>query len=168
MDTHKLIGGAWLAERYCLKLVNPLAVQSRIGGRRRTELVEGVAIETFVEAMQPAPKVRGHLTFHLKHEVPHLELLSRLFEQLDPAELMDWIKKEPTGQYALKAGCLCEWLTSRELERTAVICGTYVNVLDERKLVAASPGKAAANRRWRVRDNLPGTAAFCPIVREMR
>lgn len=49
-----------------------------------------------------------------------------------------------------------------------MIGGSYVNVLDDRKLVAASPGKAATNRRWRVRDNLPGTAAFCPIVRKTR
>lgn len=168
MEAHNLIGGAWLAERYGLKLVNPLAVQSRIGGRRRSELMEGVAIETFVETMRPAPNLRGHLTFHLKHEVLHLELLNRLFEQLDPAELMDWIEKEPTGQYARRAGFLYEWLTGRELERTAVIGGSYVNVLDDRKLVAASPGKSAANRRWRVRDNLPGTAAFCPIVRKTR
>lgn len=162
METRNLIGGAWLAERYGLKLVNPLAVQSRIGGRRRTELVEGVAIETFVETMRPAPDLRGHLTFHLKHEVLHLELLNRLFEQLDPAELLDWIEKEPTGQYARKAGFLYEWLTGCELARTAMIGGSYVNVLDDRKLVAASPGKAATNRRWRVRDNLPGTAAFFP------
>lgn len=168
METHNLIGGAWLAARYGLKLVTPLAVQSRIGGRRRTELVEGVAIETFVETMRPAPNVRGHLTFHLKHEVLHLELLSRLFEQLDPAELVDWIQQEPTGQYARKAGFLYEWLTGRELERTAAIGGSYVDVLDDRKLVAASPGKSATNRRWRVRDNLPGTAAFCPIVRKTK
>lgn len=61
MGTHNLIGGAWLATRYGLKLVTPLAVQSRIGGRRRSELVEGVAIETYVETMRPAPNVRGHL-----------------------------------------------------------------------------------------------------------
>ena len=67
MDSHNLIGGAWLAERYGLKLVNPLAVQSRIGGRRRTELVEGVAMETFVETMRPAPDLRGH---HKRRRIP--------------------------------------------------------------------------------------------------
>jgi len=36
METLNLIGGAWLAGRYGLNLVTPLAVQSRIGGRRRT------------------------------------------------------------------------------------------------------------------------------------
>ena len=168
METHNLIGGAWLAERYGLKLVTPLPVQSSVGGRRKTELVDGVAIETFVETMRPAANLRGHLTFHLKHEVLHLELLSRLFEQLDPGELVGWIQQEPSGQYARRAGFLYEWLTGRELERTAVIGGPYVNVLDDRKLVAASPSQSVKNRRWRVRDNLPGTAAFCPIVRKTR
>ena len=168
METLNLIGGAWLAARYGFNLVTPLAVQSRIGGRRRTELVDGVAIETFVEAMRPASSLRGHLTFHLKHEVLHLELLSRLFEQLDQAELVDWIQQEPSGQYARKAGFLYEWLTGRELEITAAIGGAYVDVLDDRKLVAASPNKSVPNRRWRVRDNLPGTAAFCPIVRKTK
>ena len=168
MEANNLIGGAWLAARYGLQLVIPLAVQSRIGGRRRTELVEGVAIETVVEAMRPAASVRGHLTFHLKHEVLHLELLSRLFEQLDAAELVGWIQQEPTGQYARRAGFLYEWLTGRELELKTAIGGAYVDVVNDRKLVAASPGKSTAIRRWRVRDNLPGTAAFCPIVRKTR
>jgi hypothetical protein len=44
METLNLIGGAWLAGRYGLNLVTPLAVRSRIGGRRKTELVDGVAI----------------------------------------------------------------------------------------------------------------------------
>lgn len=168
METLNLIGGAWLAGRYDFNLVTPLAVQSRIGGRRRTELVDGVAFETFVEAMRPASSLRGHLTFHLKHEVLHLELLSRLFEQLDQTELVDWIQQEPSGQYARKAGFLYEWLTGRELEITAAIGGAYVDVLDDRKLVAASPNESTANRRWRVRDNLPGTASFCPIVRKTK
>lgn len=43
-----------------------------------------------------------------------------------------------------------------------------MDVVDERKQVAASPSKSVPNRRWRVRDNLPGTAAFCPIVRKTR
>ena len=33
------------------------------------------------QSMRPSANLRGHLTFHLKHEVPHLEMLSRLFER---------------------------------------------------------------------------------------
>ena len=168
MEALDPIGAAWLVVRYGIDLVMPLAVQSRIGGRRKTELTNGIGAETFVESMRPSANLRGHLTFHLKHEVPHLEMLSRLFERVDPDELVAWIEDEPSGQYARKAGFLYEWLTGRQLNVAIAMAGPYVNVLDERKLVAASPDRSLANRRWRVRDNLPGSPAFCPMVRKTR
>lgn len=82
MDTQHLVGGAWLLARYGIETVVPLPVQSRIGGRRTTRVLEGITTETFVESMRPAANLRGHLTFHLKHEVLHLELLSRLFARI--------------------------------------------------------------------------------------
>ena len=168
MEAPDPIGAAWLVVRHCIDLVMPLAVQSRIGGRRNTELTNGIWVETFVESMRPSANLRGHLTFQLKHEVPHLEMLSRLFERVDSDELVAWIEDEPSGQYARKAGFLYEWLRGRQLNVAIAMAGSYVEVLDERKLVAASPGRSVPNRRWRVRDNLPGSPAFCPMVRKMR
>jgi hypothetical protein len=149
-----------------MDLVMPLAVSSSVGGRRTTELADGIKTETFVEAMRPSANLRGHLTFHLKHEVLHLELLSRLFDRIDAVELVAWIDDEPSGQYARRIGFLYEWLTGRQLAVNASMAGPYVDVLNERKLVAASPDRSVPNRRWRVRDNLPGTPAFCPLVRK--
>jgi hypothetical protein len=166
METRNAVGGAWLVARYGIELVMPLAVQSRIAGRRTSQLADGIRTETFVEGMRPSATLRGHLTFHLKHEVPHLEMLSRLFGRLDTAELVAWINDEPSGQYARRAGFLYEWLTGERLAVQAATAGPYVDVLDDRKLVTASPGQSVFNRRWRVRDNLPGSPAFCPIVRK--
>ena len=87
MKVHNLIGGAWLAAHTGVELVMPLAVQSRIGGRRSTHVAAGMTTETYVESMRPSDDLRGHLTFHFKHEVLHLELLSRVFNQIDPQEL---------------------------------------------------------------------------------
>lgn len=165
MNPSQLIGGAWLVAHYDLKLVMPLSVLSRIGGRRSTQVVDGVTTETFVEAMRPDANLRGHVTFHLKHEVPHLELLARLFAMVDPKELANWVQDEPSGQYAKRAGFLFEWFTGRELPLDVEVAGGYVDVIDPQKLVVASPNRAVPNRRWRVRDNLPGTPAFCPMVR---
>lgn len=166
MKTKDLVGGAWLAAHYDIKLVMPLTVFSRIGGRRATQVVEGIMTETFVESMRPGATLHGHLTFHLKHEVPHLELLSRLFAKIEPQELEDWIANEPSGQYARRAGFLFEVLTGRELDIGTKIAGGYIDAIDGQRLVAASPGKSVPNRRWRVRDNLPGTRAFCPVIRK--
>lgn len=167
-DFNDWIGGAWLAARYGLTplLVMPLTMASRIGGRRSTRVAEGVTTETYVEAMRPQATLRGHLTFHLKHEPLHPELLSRVFDKIDPCELASWVADEPTGQYARRAGFLYEFLTGRELPIRCEIGGGYVDAIDDRHLVAASRDKAVANRRWRVRDNLPGTRAFCPVMRK--
>ena len=166
METLNAIGGAWLVARYGIELVLPLTVQSRIGGRRASQLADGIRTEIFVESMRPSATLRGHLTFHLKHEIPHLEMLSRLFERIDTTELLAWIHDEPSGQYARKTGFLYEWLTGHQLQVQAPIAGPYVDVLDDRKLVAASPDQSVPNRRWRVRDNLPGSPVFCPMVRK--
>lgn len=160
------VGGAWLAASYGLSLVQPLPVLSRIGGRRSTQIADGIATETYVEAMRPAANVRGHLTFHLKHEVPHLELLIRLFDKLDPQTLAAWVSAEPTGQYARRTGFLYEFLTGRFLAPSVEIGGPYVHAIDPGKVVVASKEHEVLNRRWRVRDNLPGTRAFCPFVRK--
>jgi hypothetical protein len=73
------IGGAWLARQYAVDVVMPLAVASRIAGRRATHVGQMTTTEHHAEAMRPDATLRGHLTFHLKHEVPHFELLSRVF-----------------------------------------------------------------------------------------
>jgi len=161
-----LIGGSWLAQRFGLNLVLPLATVSRIGTRRATQAVDGRTTETYVEAMRPDPSLRGHLTFHLKHEAPHFELLSRLFAACGPDPLVAWFREEPTGQYVRRAGFLYEWFTATRLPLDPATPGGYVDALDDKKIVAASREKAVPSRRWRVRDNMPGTPAFCPLVRK--
>lgn len=161
-----LIGGGWLAQRYGLKLAQQLTTLSQIGSRRATQVQDGYARETFVEAMRPGASLREHLLFHLKHEVPHLELLARLFATCGPAEMAAWYRAEPSGQYARRACFLYEWLTGTRLPVDGVAQGGYVDALDGTRVVVATPEKAVLSRRWRVRDNLPGTPAFCPMVRK--
>ncbi|MDH0342065.1 Fic family protein [Chromobacterium haemolyticum] len=102
------------------------------------------------------------MTFALKREGVHLEFLARLFAAVPPAELEHWIDSEPTGQYARRAGFFYEWLTGNRLNFGGVGVGNYVDALDENLyLTATAPDN---NQRWRVRDNLPGTRDFCPLV----
>lgn len=53
METQKAVGGAWLVARYGIVLVMPLAVQSRIGGRRTSLLADGIQTETLWKACGP-------------------------------------------------------------------------------------------------------------------
>lgn len=158
------IGGAWLLREFGLQLVQPLVVESEIGPRRQTVHHPSHRREVQQENMRPAATLPGHLTFMLKHEGVHLELLARLFDRIDPHQLAEWVDSEPNGQYARRAGFLYEWLTGRELDvHSEMIGGGYVQAIDPDEQLAATNSVNVA--RWRVRDNMPGTSAFCPTIR---
>lgn len=158
------VGAAWLAQAYGVLPLGQLPVMSQMGGRRATQVNEGFRLETYTEPMRPAPEPAAHLQFHLRHEVPHLEFLARLFERTGPNFVQAWISAEPTGQYARRAAFLYEWLTGDILEVPERLGGNYVDAIDEAKVVAATSHRAVKMQRWRVNDNLPGTREFCPIV----
>lgn len=114
-DVEDPVGGAWLARQFGLSLVMPLAIASRIAGRRATHVGRPTTTESYVEAMRPDATLRGHLTFHLKHEIPHFELLSRVFARCDAGEIAAWVTDEPTGQYARRTAFLYEFFTGQHL-----------------------------------------------------
>ncbi|WP_308217608.1 hypothetical protein [Paenalcaligenes niemegkensis] len=91
------IGAAWLAQAYELFPIGRMPVHSQIGGRRATQIRDGDRLETYQAAMRPSLKPAAYLQFHLRHEVPHLEFLSRLFAKTGPAFVQAWIDAEPTG-----------------------------------------------------------------------
>ena len=158
------IGALWLAQVYPCFPIGRLAVQSQIGGRRATNTYEHYRLETYPEAMRPLADFAAHLQFHLRHEIPNLEFLSRLFHQTGPTFVQNWIDAEPTGLYARRAAFLYEWLTEDTLQVPDRLGGNYVDVIDDTKLVAASANQVKKISRWRINDNLPGTRYFCPMV----
>jgi hypothetical protein len=158
------IGGAWLAREYGLELVQPLFVLSEIGSRRQTVHHRDYRREIYQEVMRPNATVPAHLTFMLKHEGVHLEMLARLFECVDPEQLAAWVRTEPNGRYARRAGFLYEWVTRKDLPiENGVTGGNYVEALDADEMLISPKGVPVG--RWRVRDNMPGTPDFCPTVR---
>ncbi len=158
------IGATWLAQTYQIIPTDRLPVQSQIGGRRATQISDGDKLETYPEAMRPAAEPAAHLQFHLRHEVPHLEFLSRLFAKTGASFVQAWVDAEPTGQYARRAAFLYEWLTEDTLRVPKRMGGNYVDAIDDAKLVAASANRLVKAPRWRINDNLPGTRHFCPTV----
>lgn len=138
-------GWRWLAERYGAEPVQPLPAVSGLPSSGR-----------------PAPDLQGQLTFAFKHERLHLELLARLLARIEPVELEEWIRREPTGQYARRAGFFFEWLTGRALAVPDTAAGNYVDAIDAGAYLTST--SFIAVKRWRVRNNLPGTRLFCPVV----
>lgn len=156
------IGYQWLAERYGVSPVQAFRTLSAIAKTRSTVRENGCIYEHYQPGAKPADTLEGHLAFALKHERLHLEFLARLFEVIPASDLEAWIAAEPTGQYARRAGFFYEYLTSRQLAFAGVTAGNYVTALDADAYMTAS--QPSNNPRWRVRDNLPGTHDYCPLV----
>ncbi|WP_229722775.1 Fic family protein [Xylophilus rhododendri] len=151
-----------MAEQYAIDAVQAFRTDSAIGRSRTTLRENGYVHEQYPPATRPAASLAGHLTFALKHEGVHLEFLARLFDAAPAVELEAWIAAEPTGQYARRAGFFYEYLTGRVLDFAGVAAGNYVSALDEERYLTSS--RSTNNQRWRVRDNLPGSRDFCPVV----
>lgn len=156
------IGYQWLVAHYGISPVQAFRTDSALANTRSTVREDGYVHEYYPSAAKPADTLAGHLTFALKHEGIHLEFLARLFDIIPVVELEDWISGEATGQYARRAGFFYEYLTGRQLAFPGVVAGNYVTALDEDSYLTAS--RPVNNPRWRVRDNLPGSRDYCPLV----
>ncbi len=156
------IGYRWLIDHYGLTVTQALRVETVIGPSRAVVRDGATELRTVQEGLRPEATIAGHLGFALKHEGVHLEALSRLFATAPAIEIADWIRREPTGQYARRTGFLYERLTAQSLDVPDTTRGNYVEAVDSgRELTAATP---INNARWRVRDNLLGDANFSPQV----
>ena len=156
------IGYRWLIERHSLSVTQARPIETAVGSMRSRVREGGTELRTVLEQLRPPPTLVGNLTFALKHEGVHLETLSRLFAVAPVAELEEWIRAEPTGQYTRRAGYFYEWLTGRRLDVPDTGRGNYIDAVDpERELTIQRPSN---NSRWRVRQNQLGSAAFCPQV----
>ncbi|MCU1718682.1 Fic family protein [Pseudomonas sp. 5P_3.1_Bac2] len=157
------VGFQALAQRYAIDLAQPLRVTSRIGSTRVSRESEGFVENKYPASYQPADDFAGHFEFGLKYEELHLEFFARLFAATGPAPLEAWCRQAPFGQYARRAGFFYEWLTGQSLDVPDVSNGGYVAAINaQRYLSRVAPLR---NKRWRINDNLPGSAAFCPLVR---
>ena len=132
---------------------------SAIGGRHRA--VDTGAWRLYSPRYQPRPTLEGHLTFALKYEGLDLAVLKRLFLAVSPADVEAIVRARPTGSYARRIWFLYEWLTRRTLDVSSAEMGTYVLALDPTQQWGTDGQNSP---RHRVRNNLPGTPAFCPLV----
>jgi hypothetical protein len=109
----------------------------------------------------PHPTLEGHLTFALKYEGLDLAVLKRLLQTIGPQPIEAMVRAKPTGSYARRIWFLYEWLLGQKLDLRDATSGGYVPAVDPEQQWATE-GKNSA--RHRVRNNLPGTPEFCPLV----
>jgi len=152
------IGYAALIAVHELKVPLPRTL-SAIGEKHKTIKQDGWNIYSPRHA--PEPTLEGHLTFALKQEGIDLAVMKRLFEVVSQADIKVVITAKPKGSYARRIWFLYEWLMDKELDLPDLKRLTYVNVLNPKQQFAV---KGTPSKRHLVRNNLPGTKSFCPLV----
>jgi len=157
----KPVGYAALIDRYGLQLPLP---------RRLTAIAERHKPASTNEWQLLSPRhapedsLFGHLGLALKWEGVDLGVLAALFKVIDDREVAAIVRSEPTGAYARRIWYLHEWLTGRQLDLPSPGKVRAVPIVDADIQFAIHDGIPSS--RHKVVDNLPGTRAFCPMVRK--
>ncbi len=116
----------------------------------------------FTPRHKPEDTLQGHLTFALKYEGIDLAVLKALFDKLNPDGIVDIVRSEPTGAYSRRIWFLYEWLTDTTLQLEDAVQGNFVPLINDKLQYAAAPRDS---KRHRIRNDLPGTREFCPLIR---
>ncbi|MCR9061539.1 MAG: Fic family protein [Rhodobacteraceae bacterium] len=160
-EVTRLAGWAALVHTLDVKapVRNPACISKRYvrGNRRR----EGIW-EVYDKRYQPDDTLDGHLGFALRHEPIDLLVLKRILDALPEQDLIDFIQRTPTGAVTRRVWFFYETLAGKRLDIDDAPTVTAVEALDP---VAYFTGPASLSLRHRVRNNLLGTGAFCPVIR---
>lgn len=151
-------GYAALIDAYSLRVPHPRTL-SAIASHHRTRNEGGWRMLTPRHA--PPSTLEGHLTFALKYEGLDLAILKRLFEATGAGAIETVVRATPMGRYARRTWFLYEWLIGTRLDLPDVKRGEYTLAVDPTMQWAVTGENSP---RHRVRNNLPGTAGFCPMV----
>lgn len=149
-----------IIEKETLKRVtlpNQLAIITEKHQRYNTE-----QWQVFTKRHKPNDDLTGHIAFALKYEGIDLYILKLLFQYTGEELVKNMIRKEPTGQYTRRIWFLYEWLMGVKLDVPYLKTGTYVEIVNPKLQYSGSPVNFT---RHRIKNNLPGTPEFCPMIR---
>lgn len=118
--------------------------------------------QVFTPRHLPQDTLYGHLVFAIKYEGINLLFFKKLFTTVGNLPIEEMIRKEPKGIYSRKIWFLYEWLLQTKLEIPDLKEKSYVPLLDEDLQYASN--FSINSSRHRIRNNLPGTVNFCPLI----
>ena len=81
---------------------------------------------------------------------------------IDELVIEELVRNEPLSQFSRRIWFLYEWLMQKTLNLPNLKEGNYVSLLDGN--LQYTIGKGDNSQRHRIRNNLPGTLNFCPLV----
>ncbi len=121
--------------------------------------------QVFTIRHKPGNDLQSHIVFGLKYEGIDLQILKEIFKLIGAKTLTQIIMDKPTGQYTRRIWFLYEWIFDKSLDIPDLTRGTYVTIIDDNQQYCVI-GKNST--RHRVRNNLPGTPEFCPLIRKTK
>lgn len=140
-----------------LPLPNQLAIVTDKHQRYNTE-----QWQVFTKRHKPNEDITSHISFALKYEGVDLFILKRVFQFIGAEIVEKMIIKEPTSQYSRRVWFLYEWLIGEKLDIPNLKTGNYVEIINPK---IQYPGPSINSTRHRIKNNLPGTPEFCPLIR---
>lgn len=154
-------GYAWLIDRYELGVPLPPRIAGIATVNRTVDTPDWLLLPP---RYAPEPTLADQLTFAVKWEGVDLGVLNALASAVPKTELAATIRVTPHGRYMRRLWFVFEWLSSTTLD---------VPDIDSKRAIvlAVEPDQQCAlvrgedSPRHRVRNNFPGTPAFCPLVR---
>jgi hypothetical protein len=159
-------GSIWLKEHFQLP-DSGLTHNSFIGSNPSVKMVENGTVEQ-VYGLKYAPSANhplNHVEFALKYDDLSLDFLQKVLKRIPEADIIAYIEQTPSGKYARIIGFFYEFLINKILVLNKTIRGNYFDLLEKSRYIT---GNVIKNTKWRINDNLPGTASFCPVIRNSR
>src|SRR5438128_10204385 len=160
LERARPVGYAALIDHYALNLPLPPRLTAIAERHQPTSTKEWQLLSP---RHAPDNTLLGHLEFALKWEGVNLSVLAALFKMVGDGESVKMVQSAPTGAYTRRIWYLYEWLTGRQLDIPDPGKVRAVPIVDLEKQFAMLEGTASP--RHKIIDNLPGTRAFCPMVR---
>ncbi|MEM8520622.1 Fic family protein [Flavobacterium sp. PL12] len=154
-----LVGYGALMEAFTLPIPLPARL-SLISTKKRQYETDHWQVLT--SRHEPEDTLYKQLVFALKYEGINLLFFKKLFEKLSKEAITSLVQIEPLGQYSRKIWFLYEWLTGQTLDIQDLSKGNFVTLVDEDLQFALSI--SVNSSRHRIKNNLPGTVDFCPLI----
>lgn len=156
-----LVGYGALIDAFNLNIPLPQSL-SLVSQKRRSYSTEEWNVFSSRSAFDD--NLYKHLVFAIKYEGINLLFFKKLFQVISKKEVTDIVSIEPTGQYSRRIWFLYEWLMGDQLPVKDLTIKNFVPLIDEKIQFANS--KTINSSRHRIRNNLPGTQNFCPLIRK--